>query len=771
MSLTVEQLLVTLGIDSAVVQVSSSGRYVLVQRDPQPDETNIDIDSDVVMVLVDLDGDPTDAALDEPDFDLRIEGALALDYNGGVPTWHGDWDGTVEKYVVSSPYAFWKITAEQQVPQFESEQVVPVQLGIFSGGGWGHGPWGHFPWGHPPEGGGATTFLYEFTIQDLTPPWIVSAEAITPFTLRVTFNEGMALIDGGSPLNLDNWTGAITRLNVDPSPGVNLTVVAVAISDSVSPAPVPISWTYDDETARLAATDFGANDERKLAYQLSDFTYWMLVDTETPTWELVVIGQQFDLTMQWEMTPGCRYRIDAGEDITDDSGNLIDPVYGYVFFDGFVPEAVEGRSFSHWLHMVPLKNRIEDETRDLKRFSNCIEEVLGWMLHSVDHFTDQFDPDKATPAQIDAMLYDMGNPFSAWSELDLSDIEKKKLLRILIDIYKSKGTAWGIEQTVFFLLGEVVHCIPYLAGGWVLGVDELGSGSIAEIMNDTAAPWNFNVLVAPWELRIRIDGEPEQAITFVPGDFDNPTIATADEVVAVIVAQLAGGSAYKLFPGQPAVVTGTDVEMFSISPGDTIEFYVDEKPELHSYTFDTVDIGSPGFATADEVVATLREAFNGIVIVEEVAGAVELRSITRSEQAALKVQAGTVQAALGLSTGLVYGTDLAQISVYSSKAGISASVEITGGTANDALGFITQFIGSTGSAVLAPDDQYTLYSFDIETENVLTLLQTAVVRRVADYMKPAHEHLISIRTAQIVPAEDGWVLGVDALDETAELAE
>lgn len=793
MSLTVEQLLATLGIDLAAVEVSTSGRYVLIQRDPQPDETGIDIDTDVVFTLVDLDGDPTDASLLPPNFDVDVEGNSVLSYSGGSATWTSPWTGTVETHTASSPFAFWKVIA-QQTGLFESEQVVQVQIDLYTTGGWGHGSWGHFPWGHPPVAPVSITFQYEFTIQDLTPPKLIAAEGMDPFTLRVTFDEDMALAGDGSPLNIDNWLDSILRWNVDPEPGVNLSVVASEVADSVSPNPIPIEWTYADEAERLAATGFQPEDVGKIALQESDSTYWMLIDyayasgaygyatyghfpyghtlgLTGPLWLQVQIGTQFDLTLNWEMTPGCSYQITAGPNTEDDVGNLIDTTYNTTFFTGFMPEYPEGRAFSHWKHMVPLKNRLEDATQDLKRTSNCIQEVLNWMMYYIDHFTDQWDPDKATPEQIDAMLYDMGNPFASWTELELTDIEKKKLLRILIDIYKSKGTAWGIEQTVYFLLGEIVDCVEYLTGGWVLGVDELGSGSIAEVMNDAPETWDFTAIAAPWELEVKLNGDPAQVITFTPGDFANTSAAKADEVIAVIAAQLVGGSAYKLFPGQPAVAAGTNLGTFAISPGDSLGMIIGDDPTVHTVIFTADDIATPGAATVEEIVSALNSALADLILALVVSSKVSIETVVRGDMASLEIQSGSVQAALGLPTAEQQGTDLAQLSIYSNKAGVEASVEISGGSVNDALEFDTQMVGSTGGAILAPDDSYTMYSFDIETQNVLTSEETSIVRKVAEYMKPAHTHLIEIRTAQTLPWPDGWVLGVDALDETAELAE
>lgn len=769
MAITVTQLLATLGIDLAAVEVSSSGQYVLIQRDPQPSEEKIPRDSDVALTLVDLDADPADPALVDPDFSVVIDGALALTYVGGVALWSGPWTGTVTKHVVSSPYAFWRVEAQQVGgPLWDSEQMVPVDVTV-----------------------GATVFDYAFTVEDFAPPRLLTAEAISPTVMRVTFDDDMTIEGAVSVLLASLWANSITRHNVDPLPGVNLEVVSVAVADVATPT-IPVAWTFADATERLAFVPT-AEDVGKVALQEDDGSLWLLVDNDAPggwgyedwgyfpwgypptggdiVWAEVQIGAQFDLTMNWEMTPGCPYSIVANPLFEDESGNPMNTLFSTAAVDGFTPDPVEGRAFSHWRHMVPLKNRIEDATRDTERFSNCIEEVLGWLLYHVDRFVDQWDPDLASDEQIDAMLYDMGNPFASWSELELTAIQKRKLLRILIEIYKAKGTAWGIEQTVYFLLGEVVHVVEYMAGGWVLGVDELGSGSIASVTSLGWETWDFTSIAAPWELELHIDGGGALTVTFVAGDFADPAAATAVEVAAVIAAQATGAGAYAAFPGQPAWVQGANVEPFVVSPGDVLDVLIDGDPTTHSVVFTAADIATPGAATAEELVARISADLAPLAAAHNVGGAVLLETVMRGTAASLDVQAGVAQAAIGLAAGLVAGTDHGQVSVYSDKAGVGASIQVTGGSANDLLDFDTAEVGSTGGAVLAPDDSYTLYSFDIETENVLTSTQESIVRKVAEYMKPAHTHLINIRQALPLPWPDGWMLGVDELDETTELGE
>lgn len=44
------------------------------------------------------------------------------------------------------------------------------------------------------------------------------------------------------------------------------------------------TWTYADETARLAADSFVEGDVGKIALQESDATFWILTDYSTPDW-------------------------------------------------------------------------------------------------------------------------------------------------------------------------------------------------------------------------------------------------------------------------------------------------------------------------------------------------------------------------------------------------------------------------------------------------------------------------------------------------------
>lgn len=83
-------------------------------------------------------------------------------------------------------------------------------------------------------------------------------------------------------------------------------------------------------------------------------------------------------------------------------------------------------------------------------------------------------------------------------------------------------------------------------------------GSTAFLDSGNTENYNFNSLGAsPWPLNVTVDGKTAnpQVINFVPGDFANPLIATAEEVVAAINARLAGATATVVGNGTKVRIT------------------------------------------------------------------------------------------------------------------------------------------------------------------------------------------------------------------------
>ncbi len=139
-------------------------------------------------------------------------------------------------------------------------------------------------------------------------------------------------------------------------------------------------------------------------------------------------------------------------------------------FTGYQPPIPARRSFDIY-RMFAQINRDEDTTLDLLKFSNILNEVVAWLLVEVDRWTDIFDIDRAPEDFLDAILADLGNPFA----FDLTVNQKRKLAKVLIRIYRLKGTEVGVVTVLRFFIGIEATIIEYNdEDTWILGESELG---------------------------------------------------------------------------------------------------------------------------------------------------------------------------------------------------------------------------------------------------------------------------------------------------------
>lgn len=159
-------------------------------------------------------------------------------------------------------------------------------------------------------------------------------------------------------------------------------------------------------------------------------------------------------------------------------------------FTGFQPAIPARRKFDLY-RMFAQWNRDTDASGDLLRFSNILNEVVAWLLADVDSWVDVFDIDRAPEEFIDAMLLDLGNPFA----FDLTLNQKRKLAKVLVRIYKLKGTETGIVTVLRFFLGVESELIEFNdEDTWVLGDDELGLETFLGT-DDQASLYSFDVEV------------------------------------------------------------------------------------------------------------------------------------------------------------------------------------------------------------------------------------------------------------------------------------
>ena len=188
----------------------------------------------------------------------------------------------------------------------------------------------------------------------------------------------------------------------------------------------------------------------------------------------------FEVTLDTEITPNVVYTVTV-TGASDVAGNVIAAPNNTASFVGYACPKPDDREWDLY-EFLPQMNRSEDEG-DLARFIAVFQELCDLILCKVDRFTDIIDPDIAEIRFVEAMLDDLGNPF----RFSLSDTDKRRLVQVLVAIYKAKGTAQGIIDAIrFFLAIDVTITAPAVAplglGDWSLGFDwVLGSGVEADL--------------------------------------------------------------------------------------------------------------------------------------------------------------------------------------------------------------------------------------------------------------------------------------------------
>lgn len=281
---------------------------------------------------------------------------------------------------------------------------------------------------------------YTFTIEDATAPVLAAASGVDKDVVRVTFDEAVNQTAAGnadSSLNPANYM--FTRLTASDDPTVDVASVPI-VATSVA----------------------------------------------------VVSASVVDVTLDWEMTAGVEYTLTV-TGIEDVFGNPIAAPDNVATFTGFVPERPGDRDFDLYTMLAQTTRDLDDVSRDLFRTVSVFSEICGLLLCLIDRWTDIIDPDKAPELFVDAILCDLGNPF----QFDLTLTEKRKLVRILVPIYKQKGTGVGLINAVRFFLGIEVTINALNTEGWDLGIDELG-----DELNDGTAILGPGTLAARYSFEI-----------------------------------------------------------------------------------------------------------------------------------------------------------------------------------------------------------------------------------------------------------------------------
>ncbi len=71
--------------------------------------------------------------------------------------------------------------------------------------------------------------------------------------------------------------------------------------------------------------------------------------------------------------------------------------------------------------------------------------------------------------------------------------------------------------------------------------------------------------------------------------------------------------------------------------------------------------------------------------------------------------------------------------------------------------------------VLGPSDRFARYAFEVHVDRVLTDVERGHLRRIVQYLKPAHTHFVALIEPTPPAVVDHWVLGVSELGESTDL--
>lgn len=195
---------------------------------------------------------------------------------------------------------------------------------------------------------------------------------------------------------------------------------------------------------------------------------YLILQTQAPSVPAEVLDVEMvdsstvDLLLDTELTFGAVYQVVVSS-VVDLVGNQIAAPNNSALFAAFSPQWPERRRFMilDWLPDISIRS---DTSGDLRRMVSVFQEVLNLLLYTIDGWTRILDPDTAPEDFLDAMLADMGNPF----DFVLDEVDKRRLAKLLIEIYRQKGTGVGLVNVIRFFLGITVTIDIYNGGGWEL---------------------------------------------------------------------------------------------------------------------------------------------------------------------------------------------------------------------------------------------------------------------------------------------------------------
>lgn len=325
------------------------------------------------------------------------------------------------------------------------------------------------------------------------------ADALTGVTIRVD-GSIVGVLDGVGAVNAVTtavgWTvyalaadSTTTRYRLTrATPFASEAVVVVEVEASTAVNTTTTTWSFtiaDTEGPRLLTAEATALLEVTLTWneQLPDSAldpalYTLSLESDPPAFVPTVLdvrredAERVVLVLDQPATTGATYLVTAAG-VVDMFGNAVEAPYDTATWTTYVPSlAPENRLLSLYQEL-PEAERDTDVSSELRLFCNILDEGLRAITAVVDEWPlIVVDPDTATEPFLDAILWELGDPFS-WMNLPVA--KKRVLARVMHALVALKGGGPGIVAAIRLLLGIEVQIHVY---GW--GPAGLGEAIMGE---------------------------------------------------------------------------------------------------------------------------------------------------------------------------------------------------------------------------------------------------------------------------------------------------